>query len=36
MFATTFALAISASLIAGLFPALRASRVVPAMQLKTL
>jgi putative ABC transport system permease protein len=36
MFAATFAMAIAASLAAGLFPALRASRVVPAMQLKTL
>lgn len=36
MFATTFALSIVASMAAGLFPASRASRVVPAMQLKTL
>ena len=35
MFAATFALAIAASLIAGVFPASRASRIVPAMQLKT-
>jgi putative ABC transport system permease protein len=36
MFAATFALSVAASLAAGLFPASRASRVVPAMQLKTL
>lgn len=36
MFALTFALAIGASLAAGVFPAFRASRIVPAMQLKTL
>jgi putative ABC transport system permease protein len=36
MFGTTFALAIAASLLAGLLPALRASRVAPALQLKTL
>jgi putative ABC transport system permease protein len=36
MFLLTFALAIVASLIAGAFPALRASRVAPALQLKTL
>jgi putative ABC transport system permease protein len=36
MFSATFALAIAASLIAGLFPALRASRVAPAIQLKSL
>ncbi len=36
MFLITFALAISASLLAGVLPALRASRVVPALQLKTL
>ncbi|MFT3763285.1 MAG: ABC transporter permease [Pseudoxanthomonas sp.] len=36
MFATTFALAIAASLIAGVFPASRASRIAPAIQLKTL
>jgi putative ABC transport system permease protein len=35
MFATTFALAIAASLLAGLLPALRASRVAPGLQLKT-
>ena len=36
MFAATFALAVAASLLAGVFPALRASGVAPAMQLKTL
>lgn len=36
MFGLTFALAIAASLLAGMLPALRASRVVPALQLKTL
>jgi putative ABC transport system permease protein len=36
MFGVTFALAIAASLLAGLLPALRASRVAPALQLKTL
>lgn len=36
MFLVTFALAIAASLLAGLLPALRASRVAPALQLKTL
>lgn len=36
MFLTTFALAIATSLLAGLLPAARASRVVPAMQLKVL
>lgn len=36
MFGVTFALAIAASLLAGLLPALRASRVTPALQLKTL
>lgn len=36
MFVATFALALAASGIAGLFPALRASRIAPAMQLKTL
>ncbi len=36
MFASTFVLAVAASLIAGLLPALRASRVAPALQLKTL
>src|SRR5690554_2924480 len=36
MFAATFALAVLASLLAGVFPALRASGVAPAMQLKTL
>ncbi|WP_114238691.1 ABC transporter permease [Dyella sp. C9] len=36
MFLTTFALAIAASLLAGLLPAFRASRVAPGLQLKTL
>src|SRR5690606_18401140 len=36
MFAATFAMALFASLLAGVFPALRASGVAPAMQLKTL
>lgn len=36
MFALTFAMAIAASVMAGLLPALRASRVAPALQLKTL
>ncbi|MBE1161848.1 ABC transporter permease [Dyella acidiphila] len=36
MFLTTFAAAIAATLIAGLLPAFRASRVAPALQLKTL
>lgn len=36
MFAATLAMAVIASLIAGVFPALRASGVAPAMQLKTL
>jgi putative ABC transport system permease protein len=36
MFGVTFVLAIAASLLAGLLPALRASRVAPALQLKTL
>ena len=36
MFLVTFALALAASLLAGVLPALRASRVVPALQLKTL
>lgn len=36
MFLTTFALAIATSLLAGLLPAARASRVVPALQLKVL
>jgi putative ABC transport system permease protein len=36
MFLITFALAIAASLLAGVLPALRASRVAPALQLKTL
>ncbi|GAB2557285.1 ABC transporter permease [Rhodanobacter koreensis] len=36
MFLVTFALAIAASLLAGLLPALRASRMAPSLQLKTL
>lgn len=36
MLLLTFALALAASLLAGVLPALRASRVVPALQLKTL
>ncbi|MFC5579509.1 ABC transporter permease [Rhodanobacter terrae] len=36
MFLATFALAILVSLIAGALPALRASRIAPALQLKTL
>ncbi|MGA9335546.1 MAG: ABC transporter permease [Rudaea sp.] len=36
MFMVTFALAIATSLLAGVLPALRASRVAPALQLKTL
>jgi putative ABC transport system permease protein len=36
MFLVTFALAISASLLAGVLPALRASRMTPSLQLKTL
>jgi putative ABC transport system permease protein len=36
MFAITFVLAIVVSLIAGALPALRASRIAPALQLKTL
>ena len=36
MFVTTFALAVAVSLLAGALPALRASRVAPALQLKTL
>ncbi|EIM04767.1 MULTISPECIES: ABC transporter permease [Rhodanobacter] len=36
MFLTTFALAIAASLLAGVLPALRASRMPPSLQLKTL
>lgn len=35
MLATTFAVAIGASLLAGLFPVLRATRVQPALQLKS-
>ena len=36
MFALTFVLAIVTSLLAGFLPALRASRVAPGLQLKTL
>ncbi len=36
MFALTLALAVVASVLAGVVPAMRASRIVPAMQLKTL
>ncbi|OOG36327.1 ABC transporter permease [Rhodanobacter sp. C05] len=36
MFLATFALAIAASLLAGVLPALRASRMAPSLQLKTL
>ncbi|MGN6312201.1 MAG: ABC transporter permease [Rhodanobacteraceae bacterium] len=36
MFATTFVLAIATSLLAGALPALHASRIAPALQLKTL
>jgi putative ABC transport system permease protein len=36
MFATTFVLAIVVTLLAGALPAWRASRVVPALQVKTL
>ncbi len=36
MFLATFGLAIAASLLAGMLPALRASRITPALQLKTL
>lgn len=36
MFVLTFAMALAASLAAGLFPAARAARIAPAMQLKTL
>jgi putative ABC transport system permease protein len=36
MFLTTFVLAVVVSLIAGALPALRASRIAPALQLKTL
>ncbi|HEX7813596.1 ABC transporter permease [Dyella sp.] len=36
MFAVTFVLAIATSLLAGLLPAVRASRVAPGLQLKTL
>jgi putative ABC transport system permease protein len=36
MFLLTFAMALAASLVAGLFPASRASRIAPAMQLKAI
>ncbi|MGH8148195.1 MAG: ABC transporter permease [Rhodanobacteraceae bacterium] len=36
MFIVTFALAVAVSLLAGALPALRASRIAPALQLKTL
>jgi putative ABC transport system permease protein len=36
MFFTTFVSAVAVSLIAGALPALRASRIAPALQLKTL
>jgi putative ABC transport system permease protein len=36
MFAVTFGLAVAVSLLAGALPALRASRIAPALQLKTL
>ena len=36
MFLITFALAVAASLLAGVLPALRASRMAPSLQLKTL
>jgi len=36
MFVTTFVLAVAVSLLAGALPALRASRITPALQLKTL
>ena len=36
MFLVTFALAVAVSLLAGALPALRASRIAPALQLKTL
>jgi putative ABC transport system permease protein len=36
MFFATFVLAVAVSLIAGALPALRASRIAPALQLKTL
>jgi putative ABC transport system permease protein len=36
MFLVTFALAVATSLLAGLLPAMLASRVAPALQLKTL
>jgi putative ABC transport system permease protein len=36
MLLTTFVLAVASSLLAGLLPAARASRIAPALQLKTL
>src|SRR3546814_19184342 len=36
MFLATFALAVAVSLLAGMLPALRASRVAPGLQIKTL
>jgi len=36
MFVTTFVTAVAVSLLAGALPALRASRIAPALQLKTL
>jgi len=36
MFLVTFVLAVVVSLLAGALPALRASRIAPALQLKTL
>jgi putative ABC transport system permease protein len=36
MFTVTFVLAIASSIVAGALPALRASRVAPALQLKIL
>ena len=36
MFAATFAMAVAASLLAGMLPAARASRIAPALQIKSL
>ena len=36
MFLATFVLAVAVSLLAGALPALRACRIAPALQLKTL